>query len=331
MAWSFYSKEDITPFLSIREGEEKWGENFLYATSIEDLEHSDASFVLLGIEEDLGVLGNHGVRGTAQAWKNALPSLVNLQENQFLKGSDVLLLGAYSPSQDVNEDSQEKKILEARKQVETIDAEVGEIIERIVNAHKIPLVIGGGHNNSFPLIAGTSRALSKAINVINLDPHADYRPLEGRHSGNGFSYAKEGGFLNHYYLLGLHQSYNSREMLDRLLSTPGFEAYFHDHWIQGKGSLISSLASVMERLPDEAYGVELDLDAIEYMPTSAITPSGVTLNEARLYTRTTGSHKRACYLHLPEGKPNGDANDKLLAKATSYLVSDFIKAKNSRK
>jgi formiminoglutamase len=44
-------------------------------------------------------------------------------------------------------------------------------------------VIGGGHNNSYPLIKGTAKGWHKAgviplaqINCINLDAHADYRP-----------------------------------------------------------------------------------------------------------------------------------------------------------
>ncbi len=33
------------------------------------------------------------------------------------------------------------------------------------------------------------------INSINLDAHSDFRPAEGRHSGNGFRYAEEDGYL----------------------------------------------------------------------------------------------------------------------------------------
>jgi formiminoglutamase len=33
------------------------------------------------------------------------------------------------------------------------------------------------------------------VNAINFDAHSDFRILEGRHSGNGFSYAYEEGFL----------------------------------------------------------------------------------------------------------------------------------------
>ncbi len=106
-----------------------------------------------------------------------------------------------------------------------IDAEVEELIKIITAAGKTPIVIGGGHNNSYPLIKGTAKGLQKAgmmnnsqINVINLDAHADYRIMEGRHSGNGFRYAREEGYLNKYAIIGLHENYNSQSMMDDLYS-----------------------------------------------------------------------------------------------------------------
>jgi formiminoglutamase len=57
-----------------------------------------------------------------------------------------------------------------------------------------------GHNNAYGCIKGAAKGLYKAgiiplvqINAINLDAHADFRPLEGRHSGNAFRYADEDG------------------------------------------------------------------------------------------------------------------------------------------
>ena len=43
----------------------------------------------------------------------------------------------------------------------------------------------------------------------------------GRHSGNGFSQAHQAGLLASYFVVGLHEGYNSREMLDRLRATGG--------------------------------------------------------------------------------------------------------------
>jgi len=65
-------------------------------------------------------------------------------------------------------------------------------------------------NNAYPILKGTAGALgaSKGINCVNCDPHADFRDLEGRHSGNGFSYAYADRFLSRYFIFGLHENYN---------------------------------------------------------------------------------------------------------------------------
>ncbi len=72
-----------------------------------------------------------------------------------------------------------------RKLVEFIDARVVEVVEMIVAANKIPIVIGGGHNNSYPIIKAVNETLrrdkitcTKGINAINCDAHTDFRALE---------------------------------------------------------------------------------------------------------------------------------------------------------
>jgi formiminoglutamase len=75
------------------------------------------------------------------------------------------------------------------------------------NLVKNPII--GGHNNSYGNIKGTALAKGKPVNAINFDAHSDFRILEGRHSGNGFSYAYEEGFLKKFYF-GLHENYTSK-------------------------------------------------------------------------------------------------------------------------
>jgi formiminoglutamase len=81
--------------------------------------------------------------------------------------------------------------------VEKIDKDVSLsflILSNLVN----PIIIGGGHNNSYGNIKGTALQ-RKPVNAINFDAHSDFRILEGRHSGNGFSYAYEEAFLKNIF------------------------------------------------------------------------------------------------------------------------------------
>jgi formiminoglutamase len=126
-----------------------------------------------------------------------------------------------------------------RELVVEIDKQVAALIQKVVTSGKIPIVIGGGHNNAYGNIKGAALGLQDAgkikkaqINVINFDAHADFRALEGRHSGNGFSYAMYEGFLNKYGMLGLHQNYMSQSMLDSIHKNKNIQAHFFEDIIR---------------------------------------------------------------------------------------------------
>src|SRR5690606_4202996 len=104
----------------------------------------------------------------------------------------------------------------ARELTAYIDTEVTDLVRQIVQCGKIPIVIGGGHNNAYGIIKGTALAYNTAINCLNVDAHSDFRKREGRHSGNGFTYAFREGFLKQYFIMGLHENYNSKKVFKSL-------------------------------------------------------------------------------------------------------------------
>ena len=73
-------------------------------------------------------------------------------------------------------------------------------------------------------------------------------------------------------------------------------------------------------------GIELDMDAIRLMPSSAISPSGFSLEQGRHYVRKCVKSLKTAYLHLPEAAPQTEHEARLVGKALTYLVTDFIKA-----
>lgn len=157
---------------------------------------------------------------------------LNTQSNDYCSGEDILILGNFDFGDlkyliENNALTNEEKINAYRHAVNTIDEEVETIIKTIVKAGKIPIVIGGGHNNAYPLIKAVSKALHKngqvqlpQINAINLDAHSDYRSMEGRHSGNAFRYAENDGYLGKYSIVGLHENYISQNVLVDLHDNP---------------------------------------------------------------------------------------------------------------
>ncbi|RZL34377.1 MAG: hypothetical protein EOO96_10005, partial [Pedobacter sp.] len=166
-SFKIYTQSDVLSFVNQRDGETKLGEKVLFyrdyeslsqdfgksddslsplvgkAISLNNLKQSPAKFVLLGIPEDIGVRANYGIGGSKNAWQATLKAFLNIQSNSFLQGDEILLLGHFEI-----EEPEDLQIETLREKTAAIDKLVAPIIEKIVSAGKIPIVIGGGHNNA---------------------------------------------------------------------------------------------------------------------------------------------------------------------------------------
>lgn len=333
-----FKQSDLAKVTSFRNGEVKFGEKMITVpidTDItEFIQNSEAKYVLLGIPEDVGIRANMGRSGARTAWNSAIESIANIQHNRFCKGSSIIILGQVDVSQEMEAaQNLDEKNPEDRKQlfkiVEQIDKEVSHIIFSIVKAGKIPLIIGGGHNNAYGNIKGTALAKGKAINAINFDAHSDFRILEGRHSGNGFSYTYEEGFLKKYFIFGLHESYTSKSVLDTIKKLEDRVRYntYDEIKIRHQKNFGQEMFQSLEFIKNDFYGVEIDLDAIPNIATSAMTMSGFSVEELRQFVSFFGKHTNASYLHICEGAPSlgEDKNNHLIGKLIGYLITDFIK------
>jgi formiminoglutamase len=342
--FKFYTKEDILSVTNIRRFETKLGERILNIPIdgewFEMLQHSGAKYVLVGIPEDIGVKANYGTGGTDTVWLPFLTAFLNIQSNDFFTGEDVLLLG-YFDFGDIkylienNAYGQEELIDAYRHAVNMIDEQVENLIKVIASLKKIPIIIGGGHNNAYPIIKGVAKGLHKAdllplsqINVINLDAHADFRTTEGRHSGNAFRYASEDGYLGKYCIIGLHENYISQNILMDIHNDP-FVDYisYEEIFLHERKNFIQAVAHSTGFTEDTYTGIELDLDCIENILSSAATPAGLTPLHARQFVTFVAQDTRPAYLHICEGATqlsDGRKNEST-GKLISYLVSDFIK------
>ena len=322
--FKLFSQSDVLPYVKYREGEEKIGQYIQVIDHLDNLSSSSAKFVLLGIPEDIGVRANLGIGGAHTAWKSVLISFLNIQQNPFLKGEDIILLGEFK----IDEPA-EQTISALRNKTLEIDALVYPIIQQIVQAGKIPIVIGGGHNNALPIITGTYLALNKPLNVINIDAHADMRStMEGRHSGNGFSFALQHGYLNAYRMFGLHQNYVHQNLSVVLQNNPNIKAAYFEQLLN-QPDLIGQWLDFIHDLPSPC-GLEIDVDGIANCLSSAMSSTGLLLNDVR--RMIVNSAKDFCYLHICEAATllSDGRTDNSIGKTIAYLISDFIKALQPR-
>ncbi|MFB6257962.1 MAG: arginase family protein [Flavobacteriales bacterium] len=300
-----------------------------------------ATFVLLGIPEDIGPRANLGKGGADTAWEAFLPKFLNIQENAFGIAERTLLAGKVRTS-DLLERSEklalgrEEDVLELRKLTSELDQRVVPVIKSIVAAGKVPVVVGGGHNNAYGNLRGTAEGkreaghlgMDEGVSCLNIDPHADLREMEGRHSGNGFSYAVEEGHLAFYAMLGLHKNYNPTNILQRFENAPSsyHPRYFED--ILGEKEEEEALRHALDFLNehDRPIGLEIDLDAIAGMAVSAETPSGFHENGIRRILKRVLWRNPISYLHLAEGAPeNKPGYRDHVGKYLAFLVSDAIR------
>ncbi len=343
--FKFYNKQDILSITKIRRFETKLGERvqvIANPSNIEaSLQSSAANYIILGIPEDIGVKANGGIGGTDSAWLAFLKAFLNIQSNDFLEGGNMMVLGHFDFASiaeliDRNAFNEEEKMAAYRHAVNTIDDSVEQLIHLITQNKKIPIVIGGGHNNAYPCIKGAAKGFYKAgvipiaqINAINLDAHADFRPMEGRHSGNGFSYAEEDGYLEKYCVIGLHENYIPQNVWMDMVNNPFIDCItYEDIFVHEKRTFIQAVAHATSFTDDTLCGIELDMDSIADALSSAQSKVGISPIQARQFMQYAAADTKAAYLHISEGAvqlSNGD-KDPGTGKLISYLVSDFVKA-----
>ena len=334
-----FTINDLAKVTNHRSGEIKFGEKMIVipagADKVSFLKDSEAKYVLLGIPEDIGVRANYGRPGAASAWQSAIKSIANIQHNRFCKGSNIIVLGQINVADEMREvENLDFNDIDDRSKlsqlVEKIDKEVSHIIFTIIKAGKTPIIIGGGHNNAYGNIKGAALAKGKPVNAINFDAHSDFRILEGRHSGNGFSYAYEEGFLKKYFIFGLHENYTSKSVLDIIKKLEDRVRYntYDSVNIRKEKDFNREMIAALDFVKNDAFGIEIDLDAIPNIASSAMTISGFSVEELRQFVSFFAEHKNAAYLHVCEGAPDLDnaPNNNLIGKLIGYLVTDFIKA-----
>ncbi len=336
-----FSAKDINKITNHRSGEVKFGERVKCfqdnVFNMEELTNSEARYVLLGLPEDIGVKANFGRVGAATAFKSTLASILNFQHNKFCKGDELFILGELnfedlmkeSLKLDPHSKLDRKRLFDI---VSLIDKEVANIVSKIVLCKKIPIIIGGGHNNAYGNIKGVSLALGRAINVVNFDAHTDFRIMEGRHSGNAFSYAFEEGFLNKYFIFGFHENLVSKSVFNSIKNVSERIKYatYEEMSVRKEKNFNSELSNALKFISGRNYGVEVDLDAIPGIYSSAMSLSGFSVEKARQFIHFMGSNPHSSYLHICEGAPELDhsANKHLTGKLTATMILDFIKSKN---
>ncbi|MCB9030526.1 MAG: arginase family protein [Deltaproteobacteria bacterium] len=339
-----YSREDLLSYVQIRKGETKLGELLpivIDQNSFKHLAYQGVKYAIVGIPEDIGPRANRGRCGASEAWNSFLQYFLNVQVNSYIDPGVMVVLGEVELSDLMKEsesldNSLEGDLVKLRELCSRIDQRVEPLVEAISSSGIIPIVIGGGHNNVYPIQVGVSKALKLAgktgkIACINYDPHADLREMEGRHSGNGFTYSLNDNILESYFILGLQTHSNSKIAFERIKSS-GFDfVTYEDIFVKRKLTFEKAVKRAIDyaKKSNLPVGVDLDLDGIAYLPVSSETPNGISSEDAAYFIAKCKSEiSDIAYLHIPEGAPSHAASqvvgDRYVGRTIVNQVLAFV-------
>lgn len=284
---------------------------------LQDSKLNTAKYVLIGIEENTGPQANMGRVGSENAFKAFMRVFLNSQVHEQQSMHSLAYLGKIVQLKSPQDQA------EAATMVTELDELVLKVLQENIREDQIPIIVGGGHNNALPLIRWAARNIP--ISVINIDAHADLRTTEKRHSGNSFSTAIQEGHIQQYGVFGLHEAFNNQWIREQLQHTNSTHRFYEDY-LQGPFQLQEDVSNFIQH-QTAAIGLEIDMDAIANMPSSAQSPSGWRLDEIRSLLYKIGHLKpKIAYLNLTEAAPLDETDDLIVGKALTYLVRDFIKS-----
>ncbi len=334
-----FTFDDLSQIVQQNKGEIKFGERVQLLINPTDwateLKSSPSKYVLLGIPEDIGVRANTGKSGARSIWQHTLNNLLNLQHNRFCKGYSLLVLGYLDVSEellaasdlDINDKEQRKTYY---KLVEQIDKEVSHLVFTILKAGKIPIIIGGGQNNSYGAIKGAALSTGKPINAVNFDAFSHFTTTEGRHSGNSFSYAFEEGFLQNYFVFGLHENYTSKAVLSNIKKVVDRVKYntYEQLLVRREKDFFTEIEAALQFIQNGGYGIDIDLDAMTILSSNNLFSSGFKAHELRQFVSAMASKKQVKYFHVSEGSSSVAeySNFDQVGKLIALLITDFIKS-----
>jgi formiminoglutamase len=308
--FQFFNPDERKLSFQLRNGETRVGE------SISKQNLSAAKFVIIGISENVGPQANLGRAGSENAFKAFANVFFNSQsfEGSFI--DKVAFLGLIK---------QLKQPLD-RPEAMNLVAELDTLLLSVLNEHlkegQIPIIIGGGHNNALPLMRWAAQ--KGKLSVVNIDAHADLRPTDKRHSGNSFAFALQENLLEQYGVFGLHEAFNNAHIRNQL-TNPKISYRFFEEYLQGPYQLYDDVLGFVSH-QHHAVGLEIDMDAIAHMPSSALSPSGWSLDQIRALVLKLGHIRpNIAYINLTEAAPSDDREDIVVGKALTYLVRDFLR------
>ena len=268
--------------------------------------------VYLGFSSDEGVERNKGRRGAAagpQALRGALGGLALADQDADIRAWDA---GTVAVTDD---------------QLEAGQKRLGEAVRRVIDAQRLPIILGGGHEIAFGTyqgVAASARRQGKRLGVLNLDAHFDLRPDPVPSSGTPFRQMLEteeaGGGDVQYSVLGISQPSNTQILFDTA-EKYGVRYLLDEHCsVADRERVREFVAGVLDDVDLLYLTIDLDgLPASTAPGVSAPAAYGVPLENIQLACDLAASSGKLAACDVAELNPTYDIDGRT-ARTAARLV-----------
>lgn len=275
-----------------------------------------ADLVFVGVPEDRGIVANRGRPGAVEG-PRALRRLFYRMTPGFNPDiADLIMVDAGD-------------VRVAGCTLEEVHQRLRSAVAQIAAAGALPVVFGGGHDLSFPGLAGLVEGLSlesSRLGVVNVDSHLDVRDLsQGVTSGTPFYRALTE--LPHQALLG-------RSFVEYSVQEP-YNSPVYYQWVREQGATVMTYKTVSGRPMEmflqalriageqtRAIGVSVDIDAAsnhDAPGASSSNPSGLSAEDLEKIAYLAGRTEKVRYLDIMELSPPLDQDGRTASLCASVL------------
>lgn len=280
---------------------------FLKDTTLFNVDKMEqATHVLLGCPQDVGVGRNSGRIGAAKAphiirrFLYAFKPPMDEGDTRLLDLGDVDVSGGLEPTHE----------------------RLHSLVSALLREGKKVMILGGGNDISLPDARACSDVLGE-IAAINMDAHLDMRKAERVHSGTPYRNLIDGGHLlpGNFHEVGIQMQANSPYYVDdaaqmgvnihtlSLVMQHGADMYFD---------------GLFELLGDKPLFAGLDMDSVRSSDApgvSAPSPIGFTAEEVMNFAARCRAYGKTGVFEITEVNPDLDVDDRTARLAALVLYT----------
>lgn len=290
----------------------------------EKARESPIDIAIVGVPQDEGVKRNKGREGAQKApmeIRRALYKLTPFVPDEMSAAAGNKRLSSLRIF-DLGDVLLGETLEETHDRLETV-------VATLMDHRIIPIVLGGGHDISYPNFRGFSRT-AKRVGVVNIDTHLDYRPaVPMRHSGTSFRLMLDepASVLAPQNIVEFGiQPFANVEAHYRAMLERGTRIMMLDEI--RKNGFAPAFAGALRIAADgtERTMVSFDIDAVRSSDApgvSAPSPTGFFAEEILQAAFECGTSSHVGMIDIAEVNPNFDVDNRT-AKLAALVVMHFL-------